>query len=77
MADYLINTMILGAVYHHYRLVDLPDGGGKKFMSKSDAISMYTKLGYTEQKAIDIWEHSKQTLKQAYYVKDGVLTVKD
>jgi hypothetical protein len=71
MADYLINTMILGATYHHYRLVDSPDGSSKKFMSKSDAIREYTKLGYTEKQAVSKWENSKTILKEAYYVEDG------
>ena len=48
MADYLINTMILGATYNHYRLINSPDGKSKKFMSKSDAIREYSKIGYTE-----------------------------
>lgn len=76
MADYLINTMILGATYHHYRLVDSPDGSSKKFMSKSDTIREYTKLGYTEKQAEDKWENSTTTLEQAYYVEDGVFTIK-
>ena len=77
MADYLINTMILGATYNHYRLVDTPDGKSKKFMSKSDAIREYTKVGYTEQEAINAWNTSKTTLRQAYVVKDGYLTAKE
>jgi hypothetical protein len=48
-ADYLINTMIVGATYNHYRLLDMPDGKSKKFMSKTNAIDIYTKHGYTEQ----------------------------
>lgn len=76
MADYLINTMILGATYNHYRLVDSPDGSSKKFMSKSDAIREYTKLGYTEKQAISKWGNSKTTLKEAYYVEDGQFTIK-
>lgn len=76
MADYLINTMILGATYHHYRLVQLPDGKSQKFMSRSDAIREYTKLGYTEKQAIKKWNSSITTLEQAYYVKDGIFTVK-
>ena len=76
MADYLINTMILGATYHHYRLVDSPDGSSKKFMSKNDTIREYTKLGYTESQAEDKWENSTTTLKEAYCVKDGVFTIK-
>ena len=77
MADYLINTMILGATYNHYRLVDTPDGKSKKFMSKSDAIREFTKVGYTEQEAIAKWDSAKTTLQQAYIVKDGVLTAKE
>ena len=77
MADYLINTMILGATYNHYRLVDTPDGKSKKFMSKSDAVREFTKVGYTEQEAIAKWDSAKTTLRQAYIVKDGVLTAKE
>ena len=75
MADYLINTMILGATYNHYRLVDMPDGKSKKFMSKTDAIDIFTKHGYTEKDAIDKWESSKTTLRQAYYQEDGLFKV--
>lgn len=77
LADYLINTMILGATYHHYRLVSTPDNSTKAFMSKSDVIREYTKVGYTEKQAIDIWSNSKTTLEQAYVVKDGILTPAD
>lgn len=77
MADYCINTMILAATYNHYRLVDLPDGSGKKYMSQSDCIDIYMKYGYTEKEAIDKYESSKKTLADAYYVKDGYFTVKD
>ena len=77
MADYLINTMILGATYNHYRLINSPDGKSKKFMSKSDAIREYSKIGYTEQQAVDMWNRAKVTLEQAYYVQNGVLTIKD
>lgn len=77
MADYLINTMILGATYHHYRLVDMPDGSTKRFMSLTDAINTYTKVGYTEQQAEDKWNNATTTLKDAYYVNDGIFTVKD
>ena len=77
MADYLINTMILGATYNHYRLLDMPDGKTKKFMSKSDAIDIYTKHGYTEDEAISKWNSGKTTLKQAYYQEDGFLKIKD
>ena len=77
MADYMINTMILGATYNHYRLVDMPDGSTKKFMSKTDTINTFTKFGYTEKEAIEKWESSKTTLRQAYYVKDGDFLVHD
>lgn len=77
MADYMINTMILGATYNHYRLIDMPDGSTKKFMSKTDAINTFTKFGYTEKEAIEKWESSKTTLRQAYYVKDGDFLVHD
>jgi hypothetical protein len=77
MADYLINTMILGATYNHYRLLDMPDGKTKKFLSKTDAIDVYTKHGYTESQAIEKWESAKTTLKQAYYCEDGLLKVND
>lgn len=76
MGDYLINTMILGATYNHYKLVDMPDGNGKAFMSKSDAIDLYTKYGYTEKEAIKKYNSSKETLRQAYGIKDGYLTPK-
>ena len=77
VADYLINTMILGATYNHYKLIDSPDGKTKSFMSKSDAVDLYMKYGYTEEEAIKKYNSSKITLKDAYYVKDGYLTVKD
>lgn len=77
MADYMINTMILGATYNHYRLVPTVDGKSKMFMSQSDTVREYTKFGYTEQQAIEQWESAKETLEQAYYVKDGILTAKD
>lgn len=77
MADYLINTMILGATYNHYRLLDMPDGKTKKFLSKTDAIDVYTKHGYTESQAIEKWESTKTTLKQAYYCENGLLKIKD
>ena len=76
VGDYLINTMILGATYNHYKLVDTPDGSSKAFMSKSDAIDLYTKYGYTEKEAIDKYSSAKITLRQAYIVEDGVLTPK-
>lgn len=77
MADYCINTMVLGATYHHYRLVEMPDHSGKKFMSKNDAIAEYTKFGYSEKEAIKKYNSSKTTLKEAYTVVNGYLTVKD
>ena len=77
MADYLINTMILGATYNHYRLLDMPDGKSKKFMSKTDAIDVYTKHGYTEDRAISKWESATTTLKQAYYQENGLLKIKE
>lgn len=77
VADYLINTMILGATYNHYKLIDSPDGKTKSFMSKSDAVDLYMKYGYTEKEAIKKYNSSKITLKDVYYVKDGYLTVKD
>lgn len=76
MADYMINTMILGATYNHYRLVDSPDGKSKMFMSKSDAVDLYMKYGYTEKEAINKYNSSKVTLRQAYSVVDGYLTPK-
>ena len=76
LADYMINTMIVGATYNHYRLIEIPDGTGKKYMSKSDAVRVFTKFGYSEKEAISKWEDTKETLKQAYTVKDGVFTVK-
>ena len=77
MADYLINTMILGATYNHYRLVDMPDGKSKKFMSKTDTVDIFTKHGYSENEAINKWESAKTTLRQAYYQEDGLLKIKD
>jgi hypothetical protein len=63
IADYMINTMILGATYNHYRLLDMPDGSTKRFMSRSDAIDIFTKHGYTEDEAISKWEGAKTTLR--------------
>lgn len=76
MADYMINTMILGATYNHYRLLDMPDGKTQKFLSKSDAIDTFTKHGYTEAEAISKWNSAKTTLRQAYSVKDGLLVIR-
>ena len=77
MADYMINTMILGATYNHYRLLDMPDGKSKKFMSKTDAINTFTKFGYTEKEAIERWNSSNTTLKQAYSVVNGDFVIND
>ena len=77
LADYMINTMILGATYNHYRLVDMPDGKSKRFMSKTDAINIFTKVGCAEKDAIKKWDSSKITLRQAYDCVDGLLVVKD
>ena len=76
IADYMINTMILGATYNHYRLLDMPDGSTKRFMSKSDAIDIFTKHGYTEDEAISKWEGAKTTLRQAYFTKGGDFIIK-
>lgn len=76
MADYMMNTMILGATYNHYRLVEMPDGT-KKFLSKTEAINQLGKFGYSEKEATDKWSSSAVTLKEAYEVKDGLLTVKN
>ena len=77
MADYLINTMIVGATYNHYRLIDMPDGKSKRFMSKTDAVDIFTKHGYTQKEAVLKWESAKTTLRQAYYQEDGLLKIKD
>lgn len=76
MADYMMNTMILGATYNHYRLVEIPDGT-KKFLSKTESINQLGKFGYSEKEAINKWNSSKTTLKEAYKVEDGLLVVKN
>lgn len=77
IGDYLINSMILAATYRHYRLITDVGTGKQKFMSRSEAIKMFMKYGYTEVEAVNQYESAKTTLRQAYKVVDGVLTLKD
>lgn len=77
LADYMINSMMLTATYNHYKLVTNPDTGKQQFMSKTDAINIFTALGYTEKQAIKQWKKSDTTLWDAYELKDGLFVRKD
>ena len=76
MTDYMINSMMVMATYHHYRLIKDPKTGKEKFYSKTDAINEFTKLGYSEKEAVKLWKNSKTILWDAYELKDGLLVVK-
>lgn len=76
MTDYMINSMMVMATYHHYRLIKDPKTGKEKFYSKTDAINEFTKLGYSEKQAIKLWKNSKTILWDAYELKDGLLVIK-
>lgn len=71
ITDYMINCTFLRATYNHYRLVQNPNTGKQQFMSKSEVINNYTKIGFTESEAIDIWKNAKVTLWDAYEVSDN------
>lgn len=76
VTDYMINSMTLMAMYHHYRLILNPKTGKKSFYSRTDAINEFIKLGYTEKEAVNLWKKSKTTLWDAYELKDGYLELK-
>ena len=77
LADYMINGLMLTATYNHYKLVTNPTTGKQQFMSKTDAINIFTSLGYTEKEAIKQWKKSKTALWDAYDMKDGLFVKKD
>ena len=72
LADYMINSMMLTATYNHYKLLTNPTTGKQQFMSKTDAINIFTSVGYTEKEAVKLWKKSKTTLWDAYELKDGL-----
>lgn len=75
LTDYLINGLMLVTTYKHYKLLKDPRTNKEKFFSKSEAINVYTKLGYTEKQAITVWKKSKTTLWDAYEQKDGLFVL--
>lgn len=77
LADYMINSMMLTATYNHYKLLTNPTTGNQQFMSKTDAINIFTSVGYTEKEAVKLWKKSKTTLWDAYEQKDGLFVRKD
>ena len=77
LSDYMVNGLVLLATYHHYRLIEDPTKGKKRFFSKSDAINTFTKLGYSEKEAIRLWKKADVTLWDAYDSKKGDFVVKD
>ena len=77
LSDYMVNGLVLLATYHHYRLIEDPTKGKKRFFSKSDAINTFTKLGYSEKEAVRLWKKADVTLWDAYDSKKGDFVVKD
>lgn len=77
LADYMINSMMLTATYNHYKLITNPATGKQQFMSKTDAINIFTSVGYTEKEAIKQWKKSDTTLWDAYELKDGLFVKVD
>lgn len=77
LADYMINSMMLTATYNHYKLLTNPTTNKQQFMSKTDAINIFTSVGYTEKEAIRLWKKSEETLWDAYELKDGLFVRKD
>ena len=77
LADYMINSMMLTSTYNHYKLLTNPTTGKQQFMSKTDAINIFTSVGYTEKEAVKLWKKSKDTLWDAYELKDGLFVRKD
>lgn len=76
LADYMVNSMMLTATYNHYKLMTNPTTGKQQFMSKSDAINVFTSVGYTEKEAVKQWKKSKTTLWDAYELKNGLFVRK-
>ena len=76
LADYMINSMMLTATYNHYKLITNPTTGKQQFMSKTDAINIFTSVGYTEKEAVKQWKKSETTLWDAYETKDGLFVKK-
>lgn len=76
LADYMINSMMLTATYNHYKLLTNPTTNKQQFMSKTDAINIFTSVGYTEKEAIKLWKKSKTTLWDAYELKNGLFVRK-
>lgn len=81
LADYMINTSTLLAFYRHFKLVEDPTTGEKKFMSRNQIIDMERnilnnmKLGRKAGKRV--WKRSEITLWDAYeFDKDGNFSVK-
>lgn len=77
LTDYMVNSMMVYATYDHYRLILDPKTNKNKFYSKTDAINEFTKLGYTESEAVDLWENAKTTLWEAYDCINGDFVLKD
>lgn len=76
LGDYLINTVICGAIYNNYRLVDTPTG--KKFMGRQKTIETLMKYGYSRKEALRAYYNSNIHLRDAYTVdKDGILVPKE
>ena len=77
----MINTSTLLAFYRHFKLVEDPTTGEKKFMSRNQIIDMERnilnnmKLGRKAGKRV--WKRSEITLWDAYeFDKDGNFSVK-
>ena len=77
LTDYMVNSMMLTATYNHYKLILDPKTNKQRFYSKTMAINEFTKLGYTEKEAINLWKKSKTTLWDAYDCIEGDFVLKD
>ena len=74
MASFLPNSVLVNSVYLNYKLIKLEDGT-KRFISESDFYSNFPNLSEDVKK--QIYEHSEQTLLDAYEVVDGALKPKE
>lgn len=76
LGDYMINTMLIGAVYNNYRLLIDPTTGKERFMSLEEFIISSENIGLTEKEAKRIYYKSKTHLFDAYIVENGLAKVK-
>ena len=74
MASFLPNSVLVNSVYLNYKLIKLEDGT-KRFISEYDFYSNFPNLSEDVKK--QIYEHSEQTLLDAYEIVDGALKPKE